>query len=109
MFANIRALGPGSTILSTDLGQSNNPYVDDGLQIFIQKLLDADFEPTEDGTVAYESNSTSKIDAAGGKIFKIRKAAVVDVDDRASDIARGRIAFFIFICYFYSNYFNGQL
>ncbi len=47
MFANIRALGPESTILSTDLGQSNNPFVDDGLAIFIQKLLDADFSETD--------------------------------------------------------------
>jgi hypothetical protein len=43
MFNNIRTLGTSSTILSTDLGQSNNPHVDEGLAIFVQKLLDADF------------------------------------------------------------------
>jgi hypothetical protein len=44
---NIRTLGPSSTILATDLGQSNNPHVDEGLAIFAQKLLDADFSETE--------------------------------------------------------------
>jgi len=44
---NIRTLGPSTTILATDLGQSNNPYVDEGLAIFAQKLLDADFSETE--------------------------------------------------------------
>lgn len=47
MFENIRTIGPSSTILSTDLGQSNNPFVDEGLAIFVQKLLDADFTETE--------------------------------------------------------------
>jgi hypothetical protein len=47
MFNNIRALGSGTTILSTDLGQSNNPFVDDGLEMFIQKLLDADFSEND--------------------------------------------------------------
>ena len=47
MFENIRTIGPSSTILSTDLGQSNNPHVDEGLAIFIQRLLDADFNETE--------------------------------------------------------------
>ncbi len=44
---NIRTLGPSTTILATDLGQSNNPYVDEGLAIFAQKLLEADFSETE--------------------------------------------------------------
>lgn len=47
MFENIRTIGPSSTILSTDLGQSNNPFVDEGLAIFVQKLLDADFTEQE--------------------------------------------------------------
>jgi hypothetical protein len=45
-FENLRP-GPSSTILSTDLGQSNNPFVDDGVAIFVQKLLDADFTEQE--------------------------------------------------------------
>jgi hypothetical protein len=47
MFNNMRTLGPGNTILSTDLGQSNNPFVDDGMALFISKLLDADFTESE--------------------------------------------------------------
>ncbi len=44
---NIRTIGPSTTILSTDLGQTFNPHVDEGLGIFVQKLLDADFSETE--------------------------------------------------------------
>ena len=47
MFENIRKIGPSTTILATDLGQSNNPFVEDGLAIFIQKLLDADFSEND--------------------------------------------------------------
>jgi hypothetical protein len=47
MFHNIRTLGASSTILSTDLGQSNNPFVDDGMSLFITKLLEADFSETD--------------------------------------------------------------
>lgn len=47
MFENIRTLGVSTTILSTDLGQANNPHVDDGLVLFVQKLLEADFSESE--------------------------------------------------------------
>jgi hypothetical protein len=47
MFANIRTMGASTTILSTDLGQSNNPHVDEGFAVFIQRLLDADFNERE--------------------------------------------------------------
>lgn len=40
---NIRTIGASSTILSTDLGQTFNPHVDEGMTIFIDKLLEADF------------------------------------------------------------------
>lgn len=43
VFDNIRQVGVSSTILATDLGQSTNPYVDEGLKIFYGKLLDAGF------------------------------------------------------------------
>lgn len=39
--ANIREVGASTTVLSTDLGQTSNPYVDEGLALFIGKLLDA--------------------------------------------------------------------
>ena len=47
VFDNIRTIGSSTTILSTDLGQSNNPFVDEGLGMFVGKLLDAGFRETE--------------------------------------------------------------
>jgi hypothetical protein len=44
---NIRQVGVSSTVLSTDLGQTTNPYVDEGLSLYIDKLLDAGFMPSE--------------------------------------------------------------
>ncbi|MEA2642858.1 MAG: hypothetical protein QOF51_4252 [Chloroflexota bacterium] len=44
---NIRTIGPSTTILATDLGQTFNPHVDEGLQIFVEKLLDADFSESD--------------------------------------------------------------
>lgn len=41
LIQNIRLIGAGTTILSTDLGQSHNPHVDEGLTLFIGKLLAA--------------------------------------------------------------------
>src|SRR5205807_1289528 len=43
VFANIRQVGPASTILATDLGQTTAPYPDEGLGIFISNLLDNGF------------------------------------------------------------------
>jgi hypothetical protein len=47
VFENIRTLGPATTILATDLGQSTAPWPDEGLEIFIGKLLDAGFSEAE--------------------------------------------------------------
>jgi hypothetical protein len=41
LIENIKQLGAETTILSTDLGQTTNPYVDEGLEIYFGKLLDA--------------------------------------------------------------------
>ncbi|HLZ73158.1 MAG TPA: DUF6282 family protein [Dehalococcoidia bacterium] len=38
---NIKQVGAETTIISTDLGQTTNPYVDEGLEIYFGKLLDA--------------------------------------------------------------------
>ena len=43
VYANIREVGPASTILATDLGQTTAPYPDEGLGIFIGNLLDQGF------------------------------------------------------------------
>ena len=47
VYANIREVGPGSTILATDLGQTTAPYPDEGLGIFISNLLDNGFTETD--------------------------------------------------------------
>src|SRR5438270_981384 len=47
VYANICEVGPASTILATDLGQTTAPYPDDGLGTFMGKLLDNGFTETE--------------------------------------------------------------
>lgn len=47
VYANIREVGPSSTILATDLGQTTAPYPDEGLGIFIGNLLDQGFAEKE--------------------------------------------------------------
>jgi hypothetical protein len=47
VYANIREVGPASTILATDLGQTTAPYPDEGLGIFASKLLDNGFTENE--------------------------------------------------------------
>jgi hypothetical protein len=48
----IRAVGPGRTILSSDLGQIRNPPVEDGLPLMADRLLDAGFGEDEVRTMA---------------------------------------------------------
>ena len=47
VFNNIRQVGPGSTLIATDLGQTTAPYVDEGLAIYYGRLLEAGFSETE--------------------------------------------------------------
>jgi Family of unknown function (DUF6282) len=47
VYANIREVGPSSTILATDLGQTTAPYPDEGLATFIGNLLDQGFTENE--------------------------------------------------------------
>lgn len=47
VFENVRQVGPSSTILATDLGQSTAPHVTEGLAIFIGRMLDAGFTDAE--------------------------------------------------------------
>ena len=48
----IRAVGPGRTLLSTDMGQVKNPPVEDGLPLMAERLLDAGFSEEEVRTMA---------------------------------------------------------
>jgi hypothetical protein len=43
VYENVRQVGTSTTILATDLGQSTNPYVDEGLEQYIGRFLDAGF------------------------------------------------------------------
>jgi hypothetical protein len=44
---NIAEIGPSSTIVATDLGQTTNPGLQEGFEIFIDKLLDAGFKEAQ--------------------------------------------------------------
>jgi hypothetical protein len=44
---NIRAVGAGHSVLSTDLGQVFNPPVEDGMALMVDRLLDAGFKEEE--------------------------------------------------------------
>ena len=46
VYTNIREVGPDSTVLATDLGQTTAPYPDEGLAIWCERLLENGF--TED-------------------------------------------------------------
>jgi hypothetical protein len=52
MFANIRAVGPQHSFLSTDLGQPDNPPIEDGLPLLVDQLLAAEFSEEEVITMA---------------------------------------------------------
>ena len=47
MFRHIRAVGPASAVLSSDLGQPDNPPVEDGLALMADRLLEAGFGEDE--------------------------------------------------------------
>jgi Family of unknown function (DUF6282) len=47
VYANVRGVGASTTILATDLGQTTNPHVVEGLGTFIGNMLDAGFKETE--------------------------------------------------------------
>jgi hypothetical protein len=61
MFANIRAAGVERSVVSTDLGQVDNPPPEDGLPLMVDWLLDGGFTEPEvrtmvvDNTVALAS------------------------------------------------------
>ena len=44
---NIREAGPENSVLSTDLGQTFNPEVEDGMALMVDRLLDAGFDEQE--------------------------------------------------------------
>jgi hypothetical protein len=55
VYANIREVGPASTILATDLGQTTAPYPDEGLGVFVSNLLDNGFNEREIRTMVRDN------------------------------------------------------
>jgi hypothetical protein len=53
VFEGIRATGPEHSVLSTDLGQTANPPVEDGLALMADRLLAAGFDEDEVRTMAF--------------------------------------------------------
>jgi uncharacterized protein DUF6282 len=47
MFANIRATGPAHSFLATDLGQPDNPPIENGLALMVDQFLAAGFPENE--------------------------------------------------------------
>jgi hypothetical protein len=64
MFANIRAVGPEHSVLSTDLGQPDNPPIEDGLPLMVDRLLEGGFSEEEIITMAV---TNTKLLATGGE------------------------------------------
>jgi hypothetical protein len=52
MIETTRAIGPARTFLSSDLGQVDNPPVEDGLALFASKLMEAGFRERDIHTMA---------------------------------------------------------
>jgi Family of unknown function (DUF6282) len=50
-----RAVGPECTVLSTDMGQLDNPPVEDGLPLMAEKLMEAGFSEDDVRTMAVEN------------------------------------------------------
>ncbi len=55
LFEGIRETGVAQNFLSTDLGQPQNPPVEDGLALFADRLLQAGFTPEEVRTLAVDN------------------------------------------------------
>lgn len=55
MVANIRAVGPRNSFLSSDLGQPDNPAVEDGMALMADDLLREGFSEDEVHTMAVEN------------------------------------------------------
>ncbi|HEY7417612.1 MAG TPA: DUF6282 family protein [Ktedonobacteraceae bacterium] len=65
MFANIRAAGPEHSVLSTDLGQPDNPPIEDGLPLLVDHLLAGGF--SEEEVVRMAVTNTVRLATGGEK------------------------------------------
>ena len=65
MFEHICAVGPEHSFLSTDLGQPDNPPIEDGLPLMADRLLEAGF--TEEEIVTMAVTNTVRLATRGRK------------------------------------------
>lgn len=65
MFEHMRAVGPEHSFLSTDLGQPDNPPIEDGLPLMADRLLEAGF--TEEEIVTMAVTNTVRLATRGRK------------------------------------------
>ncbi len=63
---NIREVGASTTIMATDLGQTFNPHVDEGLGLYAGKMLDAGF--TENDVVSMVRHNAAQVLGATEKV-----------------------------------------
>lgn len=66
LFANIRAGGPLTSLLSSDLGQPDNPPVEDGLALLADRMVDDGFSDAQIRTMAVGNSRWLAGMAAGG-------------------------------------------
>jgi hypothetical protein len=66
MFANIRAAGVERSVVTTDLGQIDNPQPEDGLPLMVDRLLEAGFTEREVRTMVVE-NTIALARPGGGR------------------------------------------
>src|SRR5690606_23009519 len=57
IFDNIRATGHENSLITSDLGQPNNPPVHDGITLFADRLLDAGFSRDEVHRMVVENSN----------------------------------------------------
>jgi hypothetical protein len=58
MYHAIKTVGPGSSVISTDLGQPDSPWPDEGMLDFITRLLEAGFSEEEVSQMVARNPST---------------------------------------------------
>ena len=68
MFANIRASGVESSVVSTDLGQVDNPPPEDGLPLMVDRLLAGGFTEREVHTMVVDNSIALARDPAGARL-----------------------------------------
>jgi microsomal dipeptidase-like Zn-dependent dipeptidase len=67
MFANMRAAGVERSVISSDLGQVDNPPPEDGLPLMVDRLLAAGFSEQEIQKMVVENTAALAHDAVSAR------------------------------------------